>query len=249
MHVVHSILTFLSCLGTQDLSITSQHKATRESTDSSGAKAVAYDSTHSRNCKMALRRLQASSSVASDSRAPLLALLSVRGESFHLPHISLPREFRAKHLSGNTEVHIGKHAGVVCRELGRGAYGVVALMNLSETLGSATGTIALKAQAPTDCLAWECEILRRLEGRIETKKEIHTFPSPLSFMSLADGGILSMTAGSQTGLNLVDLANVYKVKLGEHVPEIVVLHYVSRMLRHLEQLHWHGKILVRCNAQ
>lgn len=199
---------------------------------------------------MALRRIQASSSVASDSRSPLLSLLSVHGKSFHLPHIPLPREFRAKHLSGNTKVQIGKHAGVVSRELGRGAYGVVALMDLGQGgLHNYTKTIAVKAQSPTDCLAWECDILRRLEERTKSNSEVYAFPSPLSFISLADGGIFSMTAGSKTGLNLVDLANVYKVKLGEHVPEIVVLHYVSRMLRHIEQLHWHGKILVSTKSR
>jgi hypothetical protein len=194
---------------------------------------------------MALRRLQASSSVASNSRSPLLALLTVQGKSFHLPHIPIPREFRSKHLSGNTKVQIGKHSGVVNCELGRGAYGVVALMDVHEDAGVGADTIAVKAQSPTDCLAWECEILRRLEDRTKVNKSgAYVFPRPLSFISLADGGILSMTSGSKTGLNLVDLANVYKLKLGEHVPEIITLHYVSRMLRHLEQLHWHGKILV-----
>ena len=29
------------------------------------------------------------------------------------------------------------------------------------------------------------------------------------------------------------------------VPELVALHYTSKMLRLIETLHWHGKILVR----
>jgi len=141
-------------------------------------------------------------------------------------------------------VQIGKHAGTMRKELGRGAYGVVALMDLGEEGSKNKGTIAVKAQCPTDCLAWECEILRKLESRAKVDDATYGFPCALSFLSLADGAILSMTAGSNSGLNLVDLANVYKLKLGEHVPEIIALHYVSRMLRHLEQLHWHGKILV-----
>lgn len=142
-------------------------------------------------------------------------------------------------------VQIGKHSGVMNCELGRGAYGMVALMGVhDEDEGVGADTIAVKAQSPTDCLAWECEILRRLENRMESNCDAYVFPRPLSFISLADGGIFSMTAGSKTGLNLVDLVNVYKLRLGEHVPEIITLHYVSRMLRHLEQLHWHGKMLV-----
>ncbi len=237
----------LICIGLQTNSSTSSWRDTnvvRDSTSSNFERSVDYDSTHRHNIKMALRRLQASSSVASNSRLPLLALLSGQRKSFHLPHIPLPRELRSKRLSGNTQVQIGKHLGVMHRELGRGAYGVVALMDLSEKGGKTTGTIAVKAQTPTDCLAWECEVLRRLEDRAKEEIRTYAFPCAISFLSLADGAILSMTAGSNTGLNLVDLANVYKVKLGEHVPEIITLHYVSRMLRHLEQLHWHGKILV-----
>jgi checkpoint serine/threonine-protein kinase len=135
----------------------------------------------------------------------------------------------------------------MCRELGRGAYGVVVLMDLNESQDGAD-VIAVKAQSSTASLAWECEILRRLEGRAEEKITPYSFPSPLSFISLADGGLLSMTAASKTGLNLVDLANVYQLRLGEHVPEIVSLHYVSRMLRHLEKLHWHGKI-IHCDVK
>lgn len=218
----------------------------RDSISSNLDRAVDYSTTHSHNAKMALRRLQASSSVASNSRLPLLALLSVKRKSFHLPHIPLPRELRSKHLSGNTKIQIGKHSGIMNRELGRGAFGVVALMNVCDDSGKTGDTIAVKAQSPTDCLAWECEILRRLEDRTNGKIGSSAFPNALSFLSLADGAILSMTAGSNTGLNLVDLTNTYKLKLGEHVPEIITLHYVSRMLRHLEQLHWHGKILVSC---
>lgn len=120
---------------------------------------------------------------------------------------------------------------------------MVVLMDVNDVSADGTDTIAVKAQAPTGCLAWECEILRRLEERIEEEDGTYVFPKPLSFVSLADGGILGMTAGSKTGFNLVDLVNIYKLKLGEHVPEIVTLHYVSRLLRHLEQLHWHGKVL------
>lgn len=205
--------------------------------------AIDYANTHERDTKKALRHLQTSSSVASNSRAPLLSLLTNQGRTFHLPHVLLPREFRAKHLSGNTQVVVGKHSGLVSKELGRGAYGVVVLMDVEDK--DQSDTIAVKAQSPTDCLAWEYEVLRRLEDRVASKQSgEYSFPRALSFISLADGGILSMTAGSKSGLNLVDLSNAYRIKLGEPVPELVTFHYTSRMLRHLEILHWHGKILV-----
>jgi hypothetical protein len=204
--------------------------------------AVDYNATHDHDTKMSLRRLQTSSSVASNSKAPLLSLLTTQGKSFHLPHLLLPREFRGKRVSAKTEVVVGKHSGLVTKELGRGAYGVVVLIEDNNH----QDTIALKVQSATGCLAWEYEILQRVEQRVASKQSGHyAFPRALSFISLADGGMLSMTAGSKSGLNLVDLANVYKMKLGEPVPEMIALHYTSRMLKHLELLHWHGKILVR----
>jgi len=44
-------------------------------------------------------------------------------------------------------------------------------------------------------------------------------------------------------MNLVTLVNAYK-KLGEHTPEVVAMNYTARMLKHLELLHWHAKVLV-----
>lgn len=207
--------------------------------------AVDYDVIHGHDIKMSLRRLQTTSSVASNSRAPLLSLLTTEGSSFHLPHLLVPRELRGKRVvPEKTKVVIGKHSGLVRNELGRGAYGVVLLMDVEGS--SNQDTIALKVQYPTDCLAWEYEILRRMEQRLSSKHSgDFGFPRALSFISLADGGMMSMTAGSKSGLNLVDLANVYKLRIGEPVPEVIVLHYTSRMLKYVELLHWHGQILVR----
>ena len=60
-----------------------------------------------------------------------------------------------------------------------------------------------------------------------------------------------MTCRSQSGLNLVDLVNVYKMKEGAlGVPELVVLHYMIQvLLKHIEALHWQGKILVSVLVQ
>jgi hypothetical protein len=190
---------------------------------------------------MALKRLQAYSIVATDSRAPLFLLLTMKGKAYHLPNISLPKQLRRqKCLPRDTEICVGKHAGILKKELGRGAYGTVLLMD------GPNSKIAIKAQSPTDSLAWEYEILQRLENRLSRKGAIgmYSFPRPLSFLSMNDGGVLSMSAVSESGLNLVDLSNFYKLKLGETVPEILALHYTSVALKIIEKLHWHGKILV-----
>jgi len=188
--------------------------------------------------------MQTASSVPSNSRIPLPSLLSTNGKNYHLPHISLPRQFRLKSIPDGTKVHIAKHEGTINKELGRGSYGVVVQIDRRRrSVASEHNTLALKTQSPIDCLAWECEILRKIDRRLRDNVDESCFPEGFTFLSLADGALLSMSAGSETGLNLVDLVNVYKKVLGELVPEIVALHYVSRLLRHLEQLHWHGKIL------
>jgi checkpoint serine/threonine-protein kinase len=52
-----------------------------------------------------------------------------------------------------------------------------------------------------------------------------------------------MTSASSSGINLVDLANLHKVKEGASVPEIIALYYTSRMIQHLETLHEEAQIL------
>lgn len=205
--------------------------------------AINYTITHEHDSRVALRSLQASSLVP-NSRITLQRLLSSSYNSFHLPHIVLPRIFRKRNtIPSNIELSIGKYSGFVSSELGRGAYGIVVLMESEE--GDDKSLLAVKAQTPTSCLALEYTILCRLMERLSPKQDrLYPFPRPLSFLSLADGGIFSMTAGSKSGLNLIDLANIYTIKLGESVPELLVLHYTSRMLKHIELLHWYGKILV-----
>jgi hypothetical protein len=207
--------------------------------------AVDYTKSHNHNIRMALKRLQNKSIVASDSRAPLVSLLVSSGKVFHLPNAVVPRQLRLKRIAYNTEVSVGKHGGILNRELGRGAYGVVVLMNVSKN--NISNNIAIKVQCPTDSLAWEYEVLQRLEDRISRNGKVcssYAFPRPFGFISLADGGILSMSAASGSGLNLVDLSNFYKLKLGEPVPELIALHYTALMLNVVADMHWHGKILV-----
>ena len=199
------------------------------------------------NIHTSLRRLQTKSDVISDSNAPLLSIISSKGKALYLPNTVLPQQLRRKRISNTDKVALGKHGGLrLKKELGEGAFGRVILANMSESCER--NTIAIKIQRPTGCLAWEYIVLQRLErrlvnGRQETSE--YAFPRPLSFISMADGGILSMSAASESGLNLVDLCNFYKLKLNMPVPELIALHYVSIAIGIIEKLHWYGGILVR----
>jgi len=201
--------------------------------------AFEYQKVHNHDVQMALRRLQTSSMVAADSRTPLFSLLVPKSKAYYFPACVLPKQLRKSRLTINTEIAVGKHSGILTKVLGNGAYGRIFLMN------GTNGKIAIKVQSPTDCLAWEYEILQRLEKRILSRSRCYTFwfPRPFAFLQVADGAILSMSAVSDSGLNLVDLSNFYKLKLGQTVPEIIALHYTSVALRIVEELHWHGKIL------
>lgn len=173
---------------------------------------------------------------------PLLKLFSAK-KVFYLPQVLMPRLFRRREIPKGSSFKIGNHDGTCKEELGRGAYGVVVILESKTKKGNSL--VAMKAQTPTNCLAWECEILQRIEKRVDTKKrKEYPFPRALSLVAMADGAALGMTAASESGLNLVDLTNVYKAKCNKPVPEILALHYTSRMLRHVELLHWHGKVLV-----
>lgn len=169
----------------------------------------------------------------------LVQILGQKQKIYYLPALGVPKGLRGKKSSTGAGICVGESAGVVEHELGRGAYGIVALLKAT----SEDKRIAVKAQAPADCLAWEYRILELLMERVKDRC-LPFFPRPLSFLSLKDGALFSMTAGSKSGLNLIDLLNIYNVKLGESIPEVLVFYYSTRMLHHLEMLHWHGKILV-----
>jgi hypothetical protein len=205
-----------------------------------------YKMCVAQNIKTALTHLQTKPDLPDYDKPSLSRLLSGR-KVFHFPSVALPKQLRRKHLVSNTEVLFGTHGGLFLKkELGRGTFGRVFLVNTLDTRNRRT--VAIKVQSPTDSLAWEFVVLQRLEKRIllNRKQAIdYAFPRPINFISLADGGILNMSAVSETGLNLVDLSNFYTLKLGKPVPELIAFHYTSVALRIIEQLHWHGKILVR----
>ena len=206
-----------------------------------------YKKYVAQNIKSALTHLQTKPDIPDYDKPSLSRLLSGR-KVFYFPSFVLPKQLRRKTLISNTEVLFGRHGGLfVKKELGRGTFGRVFLVNTLDTCNKRT--VAIKVQSPTESLAWEFVVLQRLEKRIllNRKQAVdYAFPRPINFISLADGGILNMSAVSETGLNLVDLSNFYTLKLGKPVPELIAFHYTSVALRIIEQLHWRGKILVRC---
>ena len=170
-----------------------------------------------------------------------------------------------KKVNQGTEIEMDDLQLTLKHELGRGAYGTVLLCHSSTNKSLRTEQdIALKIQSPLGCLAWEYKILCILEERIRsstvanqnsirrpirhsTKRykedneiKLIPFPRALSFVAFSDGGTLGMTAGSDSGLTLIDVINLYDGK----VPELIAIHYTSRMLLHLNSLHLNGKILV-----
>ena len=205
--------------------------------------AVEYRCLHMADMKGARLVIQKRASSLSSLDKSLAKLLGSQ-TIVALPTHVVPRSLKRKQLASGSDIRFGRCHGEVKVELGRGSYGVVALVS-----GDEGDDIAVKSQAPVECLAWEYVVLERLRDRtlsfFERTGKRYPYPRPLAFVNLADGALLSMTAASGSGLNLVDLVNVYKVATGKAVPELVALHYTSRMLHHLEHLHWHGQILVR----
>lgn len=208
------------------------------------AKAIDYIEVHRLEIQMATERVK-SNAHGHLGTGCLSKALATKRLICDCPTEVIPRKFKLKELdAGKEKIKIGRCSGEA-QELGRGAYGVVALLEASS--GKDRGTIAVKVQKPVGSLAFEYDLMEKIEQRVGCRFDSSSapaFPSPLSFVFLADGALLGMTACSRSGLNLVDLVNIHQLRLGGYVPEILALHYTARMLHHIEILHWHGKILV-----
>jgi hypothetical protein len=112
--------------------------------------------------------------------------------------------------------------------------------------------IIMKVQSPIRCLAWEYEVLCKINDRIRPNVS-KSFPSPkafptaLSLVFLADGAILTTSMVKNQSLsrtlNLSDLKRMYD-RSGEEIPEILIIYYTARMLYTIELLHWQAKVLV-----
>ena len=78
------------------------------------------------------------------------------------PKQSIPRALVQKTSAKGSKITLGDRTGFVKEEQGRGSYGEVVLV---ESKDDDIRVVALKAQAPMDCLALEYIILRRPSKR------------------------------------------------------------------------------------
>lgn len=206
--------------------------------------AVEYGSMHQNNTTTAYQTIIASSST--DHLRPSSSICSILKTPRHLVHVHtlLPNYFKQKNFVHNRIIHCGDHRGLISRELGRGANGVVFLLEIQNK--TYNETIAVKAQSSTASLAWEWEVLKRLEDRIDREgnhNDTLNFSRPFGFVCYLDGAVMGLSPASSSGINLVDLSNFYRLQLRQEVPELVALHYLVWMMTILEQLHWKAKIL------
>ena len=160
----------------------------------------------------------------------------------------IPRELLRKSFSSGFAIDLfGGKSFKISHELGRGVHGVVLLCTDVSKSSAECQNDALKIQAPIGSLAHEYLILLRLEERIKLDSSgFYPFPQPQALYAFSEGGLFLMTAGSYSGMTLLDVVNTYKQSIGS-VPEMVAIYYTARMLRHLECLHRDGKVLVSAN--
>ncbi len=200
-----------------------------------------YASVYQNSIKSSTHYLKANAASHVPNIPALTRVLSEPQSIYDLQEHTLPRPLKRQQINQGVEIRISHSSAKIVTELGRGSFGSVALLE-SET----SEKIAVKSQAPIDCLALEFDLLQTARKRIGTKHIF--FPDPLALVFFADGALLAMSAVTTSGLNLIDLVNAYTLR-GESVPEIVVLYYTSLMLSYIERLHWKAKILVRLSCR
>jgi hypothetical protein len=197
-----------------------------------GRKLLSYDDLHSANTNEALVR------VKDDCMKQKL--------NYHYSSKCIPQSLTKSSVRNGCQIELGNVSCTIRYELGHGCNGTVVLCSFSSFIdGTGDRDAALKIQRPTNCLAWEYQILRTIDSRLSANMSgrenpsSHPFPRPISFSIFSDGGICSMTAAS--GINLVDVVNAHK----NTVPELIAIYYTARMLAHLETLHLQCDVLVR----
>jgi len=212
------------------------------------ATAIDYPSRHRCDIDESRQRLRKRAKVFPRNMRSLYSVLSQ--EAIYSSDHVIPRVLKRKSkIKPQETIKISKTSATVEKELGRGAYGTVVLLEANPSC--AKRKVCIKAQSPTDCLAWEYEILESLDRRCRRAGEKSPFPRPFSYLGLEDGALLAMTASSCSGLTILDLVNNYKMSsttASGLMPEILAIHYASRMLRTIELLHHKGKILVGFNV-
>ena len=205
--------------------------------------AIDYETLYRCSLQEASQRLKSIAIGHFPSGRSLCEIVSTKGLVCNCPTQVFPRPLKQQEIQEGSMITVGRFSSKLKRVLGRGTYGVVILVED----GPDSRKVAIKAQRPSGCLAHEYEIMQKIQERLGSRAHHSSkiaFPEALSFLTLADGAMMALSAGSTSGLNLVDLVNVYKLKFQKNVPEILALHYTARILCHLEALHWHAKILV-----
>ena len=201
--------------------------------------AIEYSMEHRKSTETALRTCMKAAMKKSHSN---YSIFDHRGQP--LPKALLRKSFPT---GTNVDLSSGESATII-NELGRGVYGVVLLVDVaSEESDKERQRRALKIQAPIGSLAHEYTLLLEVEERVQSDSSVfYPFPRSEALYAFSQGGLFTMTAGSETGMNLIDVANTYKKIMG-NVPELIAIYYTSRMLRHLDVLHTDGNILVSSN--
>lgn len=151
---------------------------------------VDYVSLHKDDIKSSLREISRQATHMDDRVAfsgpetDLALTLSKQGNVVEMPTCKMPRGLKRKALNQGEEMKVGSRTGVIKHELGKGSYGVVVLMDSV----AESRTLAVKAQCPTDCLAWEFVLMKRLVERTESHvtNSVLPFPKRMSFTSLSD---------------------------------------------------------------
>jgi hypothetical protein len=206
-----------------------------------------YTEVHTRSIKEALARLKTSCTLGSFPRRKTLALvLSTPGCVYDIPTCVLPRPLKQGTVKAGTEFIIDFCKAIVDHVVVQESNEIMVV--LQEDGPSGVGPIAVKSQSPMGSLAWEYDVLCKINDRAQNegpRSIISTtpFPSALSFVFLADGALLTTSMESKPRLNLSDLKLAYDVS-GEEIPEVLILHYTARMLYYIEMLHWQAKVLV-----
>lgn len=197
-------------------------------------RAVEYTIEHRKSTETALRSCMKAAKKSHSG----FSIFDHRGKP--LPKALLRKSF----ISGTNVDFLGGESATIVNELGRGVYGVVLLVDVSsEESNEESQRRALKIQAPIGSLAHEYSLLLEVEKRVQPDSSgFYPFPRSEALYAFSQGGLFMMTAGSESGMNLIDVANTYKKIMG-NVPELIAIYYTSRMLRHLESLHEEGKVL------
>lgn len=191
--------------------------------------AIVYERRHKEDMESAMRKCM---TAASKSRSGFAI--------FDNRKYPMPKALLRQSFTSGTKIDLcGGDTVTISNELGRGVYGVVLLCN-----DDTNQSDALKIQAPIGSLAHEYSVLLRVEDRIQPPTSaFYPFPRSRALYAFAEGGLFSMTAGSHSGMNFIDVVNTYKKIMG-NVPELIAIYYTSRMLKHLETLHQNGRVLV-----